>query len=144
MKMLCLALLALPLAVLAGDEKKKRDFTKLAPVTGAVICLGCELEKEGADAQCTLNAKHAQGLKDADGNLWSFVDNQRGHGVITNEKLRGSEIRAKAWKFEKGRFLELWQYEVKDGDKWVLWSWCKNCGWEKGDHGEEDLCEDCK
>lgn len=144
MKTLCLALVLLPLFATAGDEAtKKRDFKKIVVVQGTIVCLGCELEKDGADAQCTLNAKHAQGFKDADGKLWSIVDNMRGHGVITNEKLRGKEVKLHAWKFEKAQYLEVWQYEVKSGDKWEIYSCCADCGWEKGDSGENEMCEDC-
>jgi hypothetical protein len=46
--------------------------------------------------------------------------------MATNAKLRGKEIRVRAWKYEKARYLELWQYEVKDKDSWTLWSWCDN------------------
>lgn len=126
MKRLWPAALVLPLAVLAEDGKKQKDFTKLETVAGTVVCLGCELETQGADAQCTLHARHAQGLKDAEGNLWTFLDNKRGHAMATNAKLRGKEIRVRAWKYEKARYLELWQYEVKDKDSWTLWSWCDN------------------
>lgn len=142
--LLCLAVVALPISVLAGDEAKKRDFRKLAVTEGTVVCLGCELEKEGADAQCTLNSRHAKGLKGADGRFWTFVDNARGHGVITSDKLKGKEIRVKGWVFEKAQYIEVWQYEVKDGDKWVTYSHCKDCGWESCDNGESELCEDCR
>ena len=129
---------------LAEDAPKKHDFAKIASVEGTIVCLGCELEKQGADAQCTLNSKHAQGLRAADGTLWSLVDNDRGHGVITNEKLRGKDVRLKGWKFEKALFVEVWQYEVKDGDKWILYSFCATCGWEKSDYGQKSLCPDCE
>lgn len=145
MRKLFIALLALPLVALAEDkDARKRDFSKTVRLQGTVVCLGCELEKDGADAQCTLHAKHAQGLRDADGNLWSFVDNLRGHDLVTGESLRGREIRLRGWTFPKARFVEAWQYEVKDGDAWVQWSYCRDCGWEKGDYGDTDLCGDCK
>ncbi len=144
MKMLCLALLLVPLAVIAGDEAKKRDFKKVTVTTGTVVCLGCELEKDGADAQCTLHSKHAQGLKDADGKLWTIVNNVRGNGFITDEKLRGKEVKVHGWTFGKAQYIEVWQYELKSGDKWVMYSHCTDCGWEAHDNGESELCEDCR
>lgn len=145
MKKLCLALLILPLVAAAGDDAgKKKDFKKLVVVQGTLVCIGCELEKDGADAQCTLHTKHAQGLKDSDGLIWTILDNAHGHGVITNEKWRGKEAKLHAWRFEKAQYLEAWSVELKDGDKWVPYAFCKDCGWEKGDHGESDLCDDCK
>ncbi|MEK7466805.1 MAG: hypothetical protein AAB074_05250 [Planctomycetota bacterium] len=144
MKTLCIALLAVPLAVLAGDEAKKPDFKKLTQTAGTIVCVGCELDKEGADAQCTLHSKHAQGLKDAEGKMWTLVDNVHGHGVITNEKLRGKEVRIHGWTFAKAQYIGVWKYEVKDGDKWVSYAYCTDCGWEKGDNGESELCDDCQ
>ncbi|MBI2921272.1 MAG: hypothetical protein HYY18_09345 [Planctomycetes bacterium] len=125
MKRLCLFLLVLPLA-LGAEEKPKKDFTKLVPVEGSVVCLGCELEADGADAQCTLHSKHAQALKDGDGRLWNVLDNKRGHVLRSNEKLRGKTLRVHAWKYDKAQTLEVWKYEVKDGDKWTIYSYCDN------------------
>lgn len=144
MKMLCLALLLVPLAVIAGDEAKKRDFKKVTVMSGTIVCLGCELEKDGAEAQCTLHSKHAQGLKDADGKLWTIVNNVRGNGVITNEKLRGKEVKVHGWAFAKAQYVDVWQFELKSGDKWVMQSHCTDCGWEAHDNGESELCEDCR
>lgn len=144
MKMLCLALLLVPLAVIAGDEAKKRDFKKVTVTSGTIVCLGCELEKDGAEAQCTLHSKHAQGLKDADGKLWTIVNNVRGNGVITNEKLRGKEVKVHGWAFAKAQYIDVWQFELKSGDKWVMQSHCTDCGWEAHDNGESELCEDCR
>lgn len=144
MRRLFIAVLVLPLAVFAGDkDAKKRDFSKTVRIQGTVVCVGCELEKEGADPQCTLHSRHAQGLRDADGNLWSFVDNDRGHGLVATEGFRGKDVRVRGWSFPKAHFVEVWQYEVKEGEAWVLYSWCRDCGWEKGDWGESDLCAHC-
>jgi len=134
-----------PLFVLAEDrEAKTPDFSKQTVVTGTFVCIGCELGKEGADAQCTLHGGHTLGFRDGDGALWTFVDNKRGHPLAANAKLRDREARLKGWAYPKHRYFEAWQYELKDGDAWVMHSWCDNCRWEKGDHGEKDLCEDCE
>jgi len=127
------------------DKAKKRDPKDRVEVAGKIVCIGCTLEKEaGADAQCTLHAKHAQGLLAADGSLWTLVDNAKGHLVITNGKLKDKEVKILGWKFPKGQYLEVSKYQVKEGDKWVAWDYCKTCGFEPGDNKDLDLCDDCK
>ena len=138
-------LIALLLLVTLPQDVKKRELKDRMEIAGTIVCVGCTLEKEaGADAQCTLHAKHAQGLKGADGTLYTFVDNAKGHHVITNDKLRGKEVKVLGWKFPKSSYIELSKYQVKEGDKWVAWDYCKTCGFEKGDNKDTDLCEDCK
>ncbi len=139
------AIVALGLCSSVQDVAKKRELKDRVEIEGSIVCIGCTLEKTaGADAQCTLHAKHAQGLLDAEGKLWTFVDNAKGHIVMTNDKLRGKELKVMGWKFAKGQYLELSKYQVKEGDKWVAWDYCKTCGFEKGDNKDTDLCDDCK
>ncbi len=139
------ALVTLGFLASVQDAAKKRDLKDRVEVQGSIVCIGCTLEKTaGADAQCTLHAKHAQGLLDAEGRLWTFVDNAKGHLVITNDKLRGKEVKVLGWKFPKGQYLELSKYQVKEGGPWVAYDYCKTCGFEKGDNRDSDLCEDCK
>jgi len=138
-------LVALIALVGAAQDVKKRDLKDRVEIAGTIVCIGCTLEKEaGADAQCTLHARHAQGLKAADGTLWTFVDNAKGHHLITNDKLRGKEVKVLGWKFPKSSYIELSKYQVKDGETWASWDYCRTCGFEKGDNKDTDLCEDCK
>ena len=115
------------LAVAGVQDRKKRDNKDRVEVAGRIVCIGCTLENQegGADAQCTLHAKHAQGLLASDGVLWTFVDNAKGHFVISNAKLKDKEVKILGWKFPKAQYIELSKYEVKDGDKWVGWDYCK-------------------
>lgn len=127
------ALMALVPAVLvafsvAQDKKpEKRKLSDRQWFEGKVVCIGCTLEQQegGAEAQCTLYSKHAQGLLDQEGRLWTFVDNARGHLVITNEKLRGREIRIFGWKWPRAQYIEVSKYQLKEGDRWVGWDYCK-------------------
>ena len=141
-----IAVLALvSVAFTAEDQQKKRELKDRVEIQGTIVCVGCTLEKEGgAEAQCTLHAKHAQGLLGTDGLLYTFLDNAKGHHVITNDKLRGKEIKVVAWKYPKSQVIELSKYFLKEGDKWVLWDYCKTCGFEKGDNKDTDVCEDCR
>lgn len=115
------------LALVAQDKFKKRDLKDRAEFAGKIVCIGCALEQQdnGADAQCTRHSKHAQGLLMADGTLWTFVDNARGHLVIANTKLKDKDVKILGWKFPKAQYIEVSKYQVKDGDKWVAYDFCK-------------------
>jgi len=140
------ALVSAGLVAGAQDKPKKRELKDRTEVAGTIVCVGCTLENQegGADAQCTLHAKHAQGLLAPDGTLWSFVDNAKGHLLITNAKLRGKEVKILGWKFPKAQYVEVFKYQVKEGENWVAIDYCKNCGFEAGDNKDQDLCEDCR
>lgn len=108
------------------DVVKKRTMNDRAWVEGKVVCIGCTLAAQhGVDAQCTLHAKHAQGFLTEDGKLWTFVDNTRGHRVITNSKLTGKDIKIYGWRFKNSQYIELWKYSLKKRDKWVAYDFCK-------------------
>lgn len=105
---------------------KKRTMKDRVWVEGKVVCIGCTLHAElGVDAQCTLHSKHAQGLLTNDGKLWTFVDNTRGHRLITNKKLLGKELKVYGWNFKKHQYIELWKYSLQKGKKWVAYDFCK-------------------
>jgi hypothetical protein len=129
--------------VMAEDAAKRRDNKDRIEVAGTFASVGATLESRGANAEDTLNTKGALGLVDADGLLWSFVDNAKGHGVITNDKLKGKETKVLGWKFPKTQFIEISKYQLKEGDRWAHFDYCKTCGWEEGNNNDKDLCEDC-
>lgn len=146
MKTLAVVAALAALAVPLQEKFKPRDNKDRTEIPGKVVCIGCTLagQEGGADAQCTLHSKHAQGLMAADGTLWTFVDNAKGHAVMTNAKLRDKEVKILGWKFPKAQYIEVSKYQAKEGDKWVAWDYCKVCGFEEGDNKDTDLCEDCK
>ena len=115
MKTILLAVAVLALAAGAQEKFKKRDLKDRQEFAGKIVCIGCTLEQQdgGADSQCTLHARHAQGLQMADGTLWTIVDNARGHGVITNSKLKDKEIKILGWKFPKAQYVELWNVGIR-------------------------------
>ncbi len=145
MKTLALLLAVMVIPATAQDKAPKRELKDRVEIAGKVVCVGCTLEKEaGADPQCTLHAKHAQGLLAADGTIWTLVDNAKGHLLMTNGKLRDKEVKILGWKFPKGQYIEVSKYQLKEGDKWVAYDYCKTCGFEPGDNKDKDLCDDCK
>lgn len=130
MRRLAILLILSGLAPAAQDPVKKPEKRKPSDrqwIEGRIVCVGCALENQdgGADSQCTLHAKHAQGLLAADGTLWTFVDNARGHHVVTNAKLRDKEVKVFGWKFAKAQYVEVSKYQLKTGDKWVGYDYCK-------------------
>ena len=146
MRILAVALVFVAVAAYAKDEFKSRVLKDRKEYAGKIVCIGCWLQNQdgGADAQCTLHAKHAQGLLAEDGTLWTFVDNTKGHKIITNKKLLGKQVKIVGWKFPKAQYIEAFKYQLKVKDKWVAYDYCKICGFEPGDHEDTDLCEDCK
>ncbi len=138
-----LALVLAFAATAAADEEKVAR--RKVELEGRLVCIGCHLEKEhGAEAQCTLRSKHAQGFLAADGTLHPLLDNGRGHALIADRKLAGAPVRLEAYAFPKTQVLEVIRYAVKEGEKWVPYDYCRNCGFEPGDNGgKEDLCADC-
>jgi len=141
-----LALLLALAAAAAGTEDKgtKRTLENRKVFPGQIACIGCTLKKRGADPQCTLHAKHAQGLLAADGTLWTFVDDARGHAVIRNKELKGAQVRIHGWTFPKAQYIQVSKFERRVGDAWVMYDYCTVCGFEEGDHDGSDLCEDCR
>lgn len=140
-----IAVLALAgLMALAQDGPKLRENKDRADFAGKIVCIGCQLQNQagGASSECTLHAKHAQGLLTDDGWLWTFVDNTKGHHLITEKKLLGKEIKVFGWTFPKTKYIEVSKYALKEGDEWVAYDYCKVCGFEPGDNKDTDLCED--
>jgi hypothetical protein len=130
----------------AGDAAapaKKRENKDRVEIAATFASVGATLEGLGADAQATLHTKGALGLLLPDGTFWSIVDNAKGHGVIFGAKLLGKEVKVLGWKFPKAQFVEVSKYQLKEGEKWVAYDYCKTCGWEPGDHKDTDLCPEC-
>ena len=147
MKTMAAVVALFAVAIPVQEKFKKRENSAREEIAGKVVCIGCTLERQdgGADSQCTLHSKHAQGLLMPDGTLWTLVDNAKGHTVAANSKLRDKEVKIYGWKFPKAQYIEVSKYQVKDGDKWTPYDYCKTCGWEANhDNKDTDLCEDCR
>lgn len=79
---------------LAGDAPVKlRDNKDRIEIPGKFVSVGAALEALGANAQDSLYTKGALGLEAPDGTLWTFVDNEKTHGVIRDGKLKGKEVK---------------------------------------------------
>lgn len=146
MKKVAVVVAVLGLAALAQEKFKLRENKDRKEFAGKIVCIGCQLQQQdgGANSMCTLHSKHAQGLLMKDGTLWTFVDNTRGHHLITHKKLLGKNVKIFGWKFPKAQYIEAWKYQLQKGEEWVAYDYCKICGFEPGDHGDTDLCEECK
>jgi hypothetical protein len=146
MRILAFALVFVAVAAYAQDAFKARELKDRNEYAGKIVCIGCWLQNQdgGADSQCTLHSKHAQGLLAEDGTLWTFVNNTKGHKIQTDKKLLGKQVKIVGWKFPKAQYIEISRYGLKDGDDWVAYDYCKICGFEPGDHEDTDLCEGCR
>jgi hypothetical protein len=140
---LLLAVLGGGLALAGDAQPKMRKNEDRIKIPGTFVSIGETLAKLGANAQDSLHTRGALGLLAKDGALWSFVDNAKGHGVITNPKWKGKATRIFGWRFPKTRFIEISKFEIQDGGTWVAYDYCKSCGWEPGDNHDRDLCDDC-
>ncbi len=134
------------IAVFAQEKFKLRENKDRKEFVGKIVCIGCQLQQQngGANSMCTLHSKHAQGLLMKDGTLWTFVDNNRGHHAITTKKLLGKTVKVFGWSFPKAQYIEFSKYQLQKGEKWIAFDYCKVCGFEEGDHGDSDLCEECR
>ena len=146
MRKIAIAFALAGLAALAQEESKPRENKDRTESTGKIVCIGCHLRNQpgGANSECTLHSKHAQGLVTEDGWLWTFVDNAKGHHLITDKELLGKEIKVFGWTFPKSRYIEVSKFKLKEGDGWVAYDYCKVCGFEPGDNQDTDLCDDCR
>jgi len=155
MKSFCLLLLAVILLNVPvkaiSQEKSVRPgpsserLAKRVVVEGKIACVGCSIQAldPEADPQCTLHAKHAQGLVAVDGTIFSFLDNGRGHILITDPKWKGKEVKILGWKLPKSQIVEISKFQLKDGGKWVDYDYCKTCGFEPGDYKDKGICSEC-
>lgn len=144
LSMLFLALIATLLVASARADDAKAPKKQKVELAGKLVCVGCHLEKEyGAEAQCTVHAKHAQGFLADDGTLYTVLDNARGHFLIAEKKLAGTPLQIEGYVFPKAHVLEVVRFKKKQGEQWVQQDYCKNCGFEAGDNKGKDLCDDC-
>ena len=155
MKNYCLFLLAfimfnVPVCVMSEEKPAQtasspERLAKRVVVEGKVACVGCSLKAldPEVDSQCTLFAKHAQGLVAADGTIFSFLDNGRGHILLSDPKWKGKELKILGWKLPKTQIVEVSKFQLKEGDKWVAYDYCKSCGFEPGDNKDKGTCEGC-
>jgi hypothetical protein len=99
----------------AGGWNADKGLDKVT-LKGQLVCVGCSLKKlDGANAQCNLFAHHAIGFKTADGLLWSFVDNAKGHDVIRAHKLveKGKNATVTGWIYPAAHFIEIDSVDVE-------------------------------
>lgn len=124
----------------SSDRLKKSEVFE-----GKIACIGCFIQTLDPESnpQCTLHSKHAQGLITGDGSAFTILDNSRGHLLITNPKWKGKEMKIRGWKFPKTQMIEISKFQLKDGEKWVDYDFCKSCGFEPGDNKGKDTCEGC-
>lgn len=97
----------------APAEKKMQIENKeygTTTITGEVACISCVLKKEEkANTKCKIyGCKY--GLNDSDGNLWSFIANDKSEDLITG-KYPG-EVKIIGRKFPRAQYIEVDSFEM--------------------------------
>lgn len=55
-------------------------------------------------------ASYEQGLLDAEGNLWTFLDNPKGRELRYNKLLRGKSVAVKGWLYDRTQIVEVYSW----------------------------------
>jgi len=90
-----------------AQEEKSSDT-----IEGEIICLGCTLKKEqGAKAQCSIYG-HINGLRTADGKIWTLLENDNSTNLINDHGLAGKIVEIKGRKLENANYIEVESYKI--------------------------------
>ncbi|WDE09054.1 hypothetical protein SG34_030225 [Thalassomonas viridans] len=94
------------------DTSKGMDRMK---IKGELVCTGCSLKKlSGANAQCSLYSLHDIGLKLADGTLWTFVNNEKGHDIIrAHHTVLNKKADISGWLYPNAHQIEIAEITVE-------------------------------
>lgn len=78
-----------------------------------VVCIGCELSSsDQALAQCNLHAQHEHGLKVESGQIWSILDNEKGHSLRTDHDFLTKRVLVRARPLYRAQYMEIIEFEV--------------------------------
>jgi len=59
------------------------------------------------------------GILEADGEVWSLVENAKGRPLRRNKDLKGLSVQALGWKGKDSHFFEMDSFKVQFKKKWV-------------------------
>lgn len=78
-----------------------------------VVCIGCELKKsDGVSPQCNLYSHHEHGLLLPSGQIWSILDNDRGHGLRTDHDYLTQTVLVHAHPLPRAQYMDILSVEV--------------------------------
>ena len=121
------AFLAMNTAAFAGEghahaKKEKAEKAVAAEYAGTLVCLGCSLKGEGANAECG-DYGHTHALKTADGKYLTFLPNKFSSNLLAGEKFHNKEVAVHGVYYANANQLDVETYSV-GGQKH---GWCDHC-----------------
>ncbi|WDE02678.1 hypothetical protein [Thalassomonas actiniarum] len=98
----------------AGSFDSNKGMDRMN-IEGELVCTGCSLKKlSGANAQCSLYSLHDVGLKLADGTLWTFVNNEKGHDIIrAHHTVLHKKAHISGWLYPNAHQIEIADIKVE-------------------------------
>jgi len=89
-------------------EEKKERIT----LEGEIICLACELKKEfQANSQCEKYG-HQNFLRAYDGNIYTFIENDKTSNLIRKAEYQGKIIRVIGTLFKETNIIDVISFEI--------------------------------
>lgn len=118
------AFLAMSTVALAGDDAEKEKVEKAAhgEYTGTLVCLGCSLKGEGANAQCA-DFGHTHALKTEDGKYLTFLPNKFSSNLLAGEKFHEKAVAVHGVYYANANQLDVQSYTIDGKD----YGWCDHC-----------------
>ena len=89
-----------------------KEETKKLTLEGEIICLPCELKKElRANSQCEKYG-HQNVLRTYEGNVYSFIENDKASDLIKNEKYQNKIVRVIGTLFKEANIIDVISFDV--------------------------------
>lgn len=89
-----------------------KEETKKLTLEGEIICLPCELKKEfRANSQCEKYG-HQNVLRTYEGDLYSFIENDKTSDLIRNEKYQNKTVRVIGTLFKETNVIDVITFDV--------------------------------
>ena len=89
-----------------------KEETKKLTLEGEIFCLPDELKKEfRANAQCEKYG-HRNVLRTSEGNIYSFIENDKTSDLIKNEKYQNKTVRVIGTLFTEANIIDVISFDV--------------------------------
>jgi mycothiol system anti-sigma-R factor len=78
-------------------------------LTGTVVCICCEMKRDGAHSQCKKYG-HMYGLKTDNGVLWTIMKNDKGIEIIDHSSLIGTRVKITGWFHLNSNYVDIEEF----------------------------------
>ena len=89
-----------------------KEETEKLTIEGVIICLPCELKKEFRANSQVEKYGHQNVLKTSEGDVYSFIENDKTTDLIRNEKYENKTIRVIGTLFKKVNVIDVISFDV--------------------------------